>query len=125
MHDIVSNIRIIEDLVSAFNRDDSEAAFGLMAKDILYHNIPMPPLRGIAAVRQFFLETGPMTDTDWRILHMAENGPVVMTERVDNMRVGGRQISLPVMGIFEIEKDRIKAWRDYFDLATFQRQLLG
>jgi limonene-1,2-epoxide hydrolase len=66
-----------------------------------------------------------MTDNDWRILHIAENEPVVMTERVDNMRLGGRPISLPVMGIFEIEKDRINAWRDYFDLATFQRQLPG
>lgn len=119
----MSNIPIVEDFVGAINRDDLEAAFGWMAEDIVYHNMPMPPLQGIAAVRRFFLETGPMTDNDWRILHIAENGPVVMTERVDTMRLGGRPISLPVMGIFEIEQGRIQAWRDYFDLAAFQRQL--
>jgi ketosteroid isomerase-like protein len=42
----MSNIPIIEDFVSAVTRDDLEAAFGLMAEDIVYHNIPMPPLRG-------------------------------------------------------------------------------
>jgi len=121
----MSNIPLIENFVAAFNRDDLEAAFGLMAEDILYHNIPMPPVRGVAAVRQFFLETGLPTHNDWRILHIAENGPVVMTERVDNMQLAGKPISLPVMGIFEIENGRIQAWRDYFDLATFQRQLAG
>ncbi len=36
---------------------------------------------------------------------------------------GGRKLSVPVMGAFEIKDDRIRAWRDYFDLATFTRQM--
>jgi limonene-1,2-epoxide hydrolase len=30
---------------------------------------------------------------------------------------------VPVMGTFEIENGKIKAWRDYFDLNTFASQM--
>jgi limonene-1,2-epoxide hydrolase len=49
----------------------------------------------------------------------------VLTERVDNFDLaGGKKLSLPVMGTFEIENGKIQAWRDYFDLATFTSQMM-
>ena len=39
-----------------------------------------------------------------------------------NMRLGGKDIALPVAGVFEVRDGKIAAWRDYFDLATWQRQ---
>ncbi|MEM9879804.1 MAG: limonene-1,2-epoxide hydrolase family protein, partial [Pseudomonadota bacterium] len=57
-------------------------------------------------------------------LHIAENGNVVMTERIDRFALAsGAHIELPVMGIFEVEGDKITAWRDYFDLAQFSAQM--
>jgi limonene-1,2-epoxide hydrolase len=32
---------------------------------------------------------------------------------------------LPVAGVFEVRDGKIAAWRDYFDLATFTKQLGG
>jgi len=29
------------------------------------------------------------------------------------------------MGTFEIKDDKIIKWRDYFDLSTFQKQIMG
>ena len=29
------------------------------------------------------------------------------------------------MGVFEVEGDKIKVWRDYFDLAQYMSQLPG
>ena len=37
--------------------------------------------------------------------------------------VSGANISLPVMGTFEIDGELIRAWRDYFDLDSYRRQL--
>jgi limonene-1,2-epoxide hydrolase len=44
----------------------------------------------------------------------------ILTERVDHMinRSGERIKSDLVMGIFEVEGERIIAWRDYFDSAA-------
>jgi limonene-1,2-epoxide hydrolase len=38
-------------------------------------------------------------------------------------RFPGKQISLPVMGIFEVAGEKIAAWRDYFDMNQFMSQL--
>jgi limonene-1,2-epoxide hydrolase len=49
------------------------------------------------------------------------NGNVVMNERIDTLTVGGKEISLPVCGVFELDDEgRITGWRDYFDMAKFQ-----
>jgi limonene-1,2-epoxide hydrolase len=119
----MSSIRIVEGFINAWNRDDMEAVFASMSEDIFYHNVPMEPLRGIAAVRGFFEQVGPMTRNAWEILHIAENGPIVLTERIDRFHYNGKQVALPLMGIFEIEDGKIKAWRDYFDLQTYLRQI--
>jgi limonene-1,2-epoxide hydrolase len=49
----------------------------------------------------------------------------VLTERIDKFEVGGKWIALPVMGAFELREGKISAWRDYFDLAQFTKQLPG
>src|SRR6202171_428847 len=52
---------------------------------------------------------------DFRVINIAANGPVVMTERVDVFRPPGKSFELPVMGTFEVSDGKINAWRDYFD----------
>jgi hypothetical protein len=37
--------------------------------------------------------------------------------------MGDRVIALPVVGVFEIDNGRIRAWRDYFDMGQFRRHL--
>ncbi len=48
----------------------------------------------------------------------------MLTERLDQFDLAnGKKISIPVMGTFEIENGKIKAWRDYFDLNTYVSQM--
>ena len=46
-----------------------------------------------------------------------------MTERVDNFLVGDKRVSVSCMGVFELRGGKIAAWRDYWDLQQFERQL--
>lgn len=52
------------------------------------------------------------------ILAIAADGNRVLTERLDRfVRADGSEIAaIKVMGIFEVEDDRIVAWRDYADV---------
>jgi limonene-1,2-epoxide hydrolase len=59
----------------------------------------------------------------FRLVHIAANGPVVMTERVDVFTISGRSFELPVMGKFEIRGGKIDSWRDYFDTNQFSARL--
>ena len=86
----------------------------------------MEPIQGKEATLGFLMSLTDCESIFWELLFIAENEGVVLTERVDNFNYkDGRKISLPVMGTFEIKDDKIIKWRDYFDLSTFQKQIMG
>lgn len=107
--------------VEAWNRLDEETIYGLMADDILYHNIPLDPVRGREAVRSY-LASWPVDEAEWELLNIAANGNVVLTERIDRFRRGDDRIVIPVMGAFEVADGKITHWRDYFDLGAMKPQ---
>ena len=118
-----SNSQIVLDFVDAWNRMDWDSVIAALAEDVVYHNIPMEKIEGRDAAAAFILGMQPEA-VNWEMINIAENGNKVLTERIDNFDLpGGKKISLPVMGTFEIQDGAIKVWRDYFDLATFTSQM--
>ena len=115
----MTNTDIVNEFLAALHHKQMAVALNLMTDDIFYHNIPMEPLKGKAAVKAFLEKESDLEVLDLVTLHSAENGNVVMNERVDSFGLDDRRLDLPVMGVFELENGRIKAWRDYFDLNTF------
>jgi limonene-1,2-epoxide hydrolase len=87
--------------------------------------MPMEAVVGrqaIVASFASFMAMGGQVGVD--IVHLAADGPLVMTERIDHfVNADGRTISLPVMGVCEVHDERITAWRDYFDLSEFSAAL--
>jgi limonene-1,2-epoxide hydrolase len=43
--------------------------------------------------------------------------------RLDRTRADDKPVDLPCVGVFELEAGKIKVWRDYYDLATYQKGL--
>ena len=102
------------------------AAF--FTEDAVYHNIPLAPVTGredIANTIASVLRPGPpgIEGIEFRVINIAANGPVVMTERVDVFRLPGKSFELQVMGTFEVSDGKISAWRDYFDMNQFTTRL--
>jgi limonene-1,2-epoxide hydrolase len=102
------------------------AAF--FTEDAVYHNIPQEPVTGredIANTITSILRPGPpgIESIDFRVINIAANGPVVMTERVDVFKLGDKSFELPVMGTFEVTDGKINAWRDYFDMNQFTTRM--
>ncbi len=64
-----------------------------------------------------------MAALPWEIRHIVADGEIVMVERVDNFLIGETHVRVPCMGIFELHGGKIAAWRDYWDLQQFERQL--
>ena len=102
---------------------DFDAIVDALAEDVVYHNMPMQPISGRAAVRDYLRGAWRFESVDWLMPNIAVNGHVVLTERVDNFVINGHPVSLPVMGAFEIAGGKIAAWRDYFDLGSYREQL--
>ena len=112
--------RFVDAFVSAWPTADTAQVAGFFTEDASYHNGPLEPVHGRAAIEitlAEFMAMGGEVAVD--IVNMLASDHVVMTERVDHFVLGGKTFSLPVMGVFEIDDDKIRAWRDYFDLAQF------
>jgi limonene-1,2-epoxide hydrolase len=121
------NQQVVRDFIGAFNANDLERVMGFFRDDAVYHNIPVAPVTGTAAIRaviQGFL--GMASKVDWVVHQLAETSEgVVLTERTDRFLIREKWLELPVMGSFELKDGRIAAWRDYFDMKQFQSQLPG
>jgi len=57
--------------------------------------------------------------------HIAAIGSVVLTERTDIFydAAGTEVLSIPLMGIFEMDGPRVLAWRDYSDVTAVSAHL--
>lgn len=123
----MSNSDTIRAFLDAFNRKDIDGVMSFFSDDAVYHNMPTAPVHGAAAIRTSIEGyTAPATAIDWELVAIAEtDGGTVLTERLDRFEFGDAQVELPVMGAFDFEDDKILAWRDYFDLAQFQKQMPG
>ncbi|HEY1634918.1 MAG TPA: limonene-1,2-epoxide hydrolase family protein [Acidimicrobiales bacterium] len=105
---------------------DDLAAF--FTDDAVYHNIPLAPVTGRDAIANniatFIRPGAPGVEAiEFRIINIAANGPVVMTEREDVFKLPDKSFGLPVMGTFEVSNGKITAWRDYFDMNQFTSQM--
>jgi limonene-1,2-epoxide hydrolase len=108
----------------AWPRLDLDELAAFFAEDAVYHNIPVDPVVGREAIRATVEGfTAGIDRVEFELVHTAVAGDVVLTERIDRFFAPGRQITLPVMGAFEVRDGLIAAWRDYFDLNQFMSQL--
>lgn len=121
-----------ESIVNAFIREwdsprlDAEKLAAYFTEDAVYQNMPTDPLGGRAAITAALAAMGERLESGgWDVLRQLASGDIVMNERVDHFRAGGRSVDLPVMGIFELRDGKIAAWRDYWDMGTWQKQLQG
>jgi limonene-1,2-epoxide hydrolase len=111
---------LITEFCAKWAAPDPKELAGYFTEDAVYHNIPMEPVKGRDAIEQFIAGfVAGFDGIDFQVHRQVSDGDLVMNERTDVMRrKGGEPIPLPVTGVFEIENGRIKAWRDYFDMAT-------
>ncbi len=115
----------VEAFIGHWNSCDIDAMMALCAQDIVYHNIPMEPIHGTTAMRAMvegFLAN--VAACDWVTHAIAANGTTVLTERTDGFTFrDGRRAAIRVMGTFILDEAGLIAhWRDYFDMAEFQRE---
>lgn len=111
---------MVEEFLTALEAADLERALALCDEGIVYQNVPLRPARGRAAVeKQLTTMARVAPGFEVRMLNIAANGPVVLTERIDVLSRGGFSAEFWVCGTFEVREGRIVLWRDYFDWTTF------
>ena len=118
--------QVVNNFIAAIGAKDEATAMALVAEDCYYDNVPVGSMTGKAKMAEFLAPTfrskGPV---EFEILRQTATGNTVMNERVDKFVIKGKDIALPVAGVFEINDGLITFWRDYFDNEMFMKQLKG
>ncbi|WP_428120149.1 limonene-1,2-epoxide hydrolase family protein [Candidatus Poriferisodalis sp.] len=122
-----SPVEVVDHFIADICRKDLDAAMSHVAEDCYYDNVPIGDMNTRDEMRDFLTPMlGGDGPVEFEVLRHTVTGNTVMNERVDRFHTGsGRQIELPVMGIFEVNDGLITFWRDYFDQGTFMRQIKG
>jgi limonene-1,2-epoxide hydrolase len=120
-----ASTHLVRRFIAAWEARDVEAILDLMTPDARYLNVGMPEAVGRDAIGAFITPfVAAASAIRWTVRHIGETADgAVLTERIDVFVIGGREVTVPVMGVFEFDGELIRAWRDYFDLADFQRQM--
>jgi limonene-1,2-epoxide hydrolase len=108
----------------AWSRGDAAALGVFFSEDAEYRNGPFESVKGRGAIigsLDSMMTIGGEVDAD--IIHIVSDGPVVMVERVDYVKLGRAKAGLQIAGVFEIHDGVITRWRDYFDTTEFPSQL--
>ena len=118
--------KVVNDLFAAWTRLNLDEVMAHFADDAVWDNVPMAPAKGAAAIRE--MTQGFMKDASAfsaKILKSVHDGNTVFNSRLDTIVMkNGKKADVPVAGMFELnDAGKIKVWRDYFDLATFTKQL--
>ena len=120
-------IDLVSRFCAAWAKDlSAEDLAAFFTDDAVYHNIPFAPVIGrenIANNIASFIRPGPpgIERIEFRVINIAANGMVVLTERVDVFTASDKTFEVQVMGAFEVSDGKIKAWRDYFDPSRVNR----
>lgn len=116
----MTEIEVVQAFLAELEDGEVERALALCADDIVYQNVPLPADRGKAAVERTLTRMSKVaTGFEVRMVNIAANGPIVLTERIDVLSRGDFASEFWVCGTFEVRDGRITLWRDYFDWTTF------
>jgi limonene-1,2-epoxide hydrolase len=119
-----NNEQLVNEFCKAFARRSVDELMTYFADDAVYDNVPATAAKGRDAIRAALNSYVTGTKSiDFRVLKCASAGDLVMNERLDVFEMGGKHVELPVAGVFEIKGGKIALWRDYFDMATWTRQM--
>ena len=122
------SIRIAEDFIDTWRRKDVDAMVEACTDDVVYENVPTPPVEGREALHAFMSINMPRCDAfESEVLAIAAtaDGSRVLTERHDAFVFGARRVDIRVMGVFELRDGKISAWRDYFDVGKYAGEMRG
>ena len=116
---------VVRALLDSMVAGDPDAAVEHYADDANLHVVAWyEPIVGKSAIRaDLDRQAGVYTDLRCEIVNMVSTDSVVFAERVDTVKMGGRDVTMHTTGVFEIQGGKITAWRDYLDMKEIEGQL--
>ncbi len=109
---------VVQKMIDAWDARDWKLVTNLFTDDGVLHSMMLEPIVGKANIGKRIDLLGAGTEKITLHIHnMAVTGNTVFIERTDDFVFNGHHGKVPVVGVLEVEGDKIKAWREYYDRA--------
>jgi len=99
-------------VVSATHRDLEAASEAREFREDLYYRLKVVEI-----------ELPPLRDRIEDLPALCDRFLGQVAERLDRTQAGSKSVDLPCVGVFELEGGKIRVWRDYFDMATYAKEM--
>jgi limonene-1,2-epoxide hydrolase len=118
---------VVREFCELMAKRDAEALRSYVAEDAVYQNTGMPATTGAAdIIANLAGQFGAFPDSyEYKLLNLAADGDVVLTERLDLIRTPSGVQGVPVMGAFVVKDGKISRWTDYWDTALPGKMMTG
>ena len=111
-------IVVVQNMIDAWNTRNWARVGELFTDDGVLHSMMIEPVVGRKAISDRINAMGAGIESiTLHIKNIGRIGDVVMIERVDEFVYKGHHGQVPVVGVLEVEGDKIKVWREYYDRA--------
>lgn len=109
---------VVQKMIDAWDARDWKLVTNLFTDDGILHSMMLEPIVGKDNIgkRMELLGAGIEAIT-LHIHNMSVTGNTVFIERTDDFVYNGHHGKVPVVGVLEVQGDKIKAWREYYDRA--------
>jgi limonene-1,2-epoxide hydrolase len=117
----------VRDFFGAWVQRDPERLTSFFATEGTWSEANRQAAKGHMEILPVFeLQTSFGSDFSFEFKRLEVVGDTVFTERIDRFVINDTPMAVPVAGIFDFDEDgRITAWRDYYDWALLEGQLLS
>jgi limonene-1,2-epoxide hydrolase len=117
-------LAVAKQMFQAWRDLDWPKVYELFAEDGVLHSMMDEPVVGRAAIRERLAKLAPgISRIDLKVRHIGVIDGRVFVERVDDFDYKGHTGAVPVVGVLEIERGKVKAWREYYDRAQLLKAM--
>ncbi|WP_339823598.1 nuclear transport factor 2 family protein [uncultured Parasphingorhabdus sp.] len=111
-------IAVVEEMITAWNERQWSKVGDLFTEDGVLHSMMLDPVVGRETIRARIIALGEgIEEITLHIHNIGRIGDVVVIERTDEFTYKGHKGKVPVVGILEVEGDKVSVWREYYDRA--------
>lgn len=121
----MTEIETVRAFFDALASMDMARVSALADDDIVYENVSLPKAVGRREFEKQMNGFARLFDRfEVEMVHIAQTGDVVLTERVDALGRGRFFAKFWVCGTLQVRDGKVVLWRDYFDWANVTAALL-
>lgn len=111
-------VAVVLDMIEAWNDREWNRIADLFTEDGVLHSVMLEPITGREAIRTRIVGMGEgISDIKLNVRNIGRVGDVVFVERVDEFTYKGHAGKVPVVGVLQVEGDKVSEWREYYDRA--------